>query len=1288
MSRDVRERVHSVRPWLGAVEGAGRRSRDDEAAGFVGAAGCSSRGSASRARRDAEGARVEVEEVAGRTSARGLRAGDYESQPCIPTRALRPFGNSSIQQVRGDFRGGLRVVPEPAVGACAAEMLEEGDRGAEACADVDVDENGGEARELTKLHNPSMPSRAERENHNLTHLPFRSWCDHCVRGRGEGAPHFRAGESEGGHELHMDFCFMGEQADQRKMTILVARERRTRMTLASVAPSKAHNEFLAGRIQAFLRELGLDRGDLVVKTDQEPAMRALIGEVARRRAADGGGRCVVEHSPVGESQSNGVIERAVKSVEGQVRVAKLALEARVAGRVGPGHAAMSWLVEYAAFLLNRFEVGKDGRTAYERNKGKPAKTHGIEFGEIVWWRRRPAGDLAAKLSSLWESGVFLGVKGVSGELIIGTAQGIWRTRTVRRKPAEERWELDALAGLKGVPWNMSGEETEETQDDGVIVPKPVERDAREDEQHVREEISAPRAFNSKREDYEKHGYTRSCPGCRAMLTGTSRQKHTAACRARMEKELQADARVKAAKRRRSEFADKAADREGQAEDAANDMEAGAACGSSASRGAGPEDRKRRLEPEAGAEPEVKRGVRAGGGLGGGDGDRAEAGADRGGGAGARGRDQGDGQAGGGAEMHDDIEVGMDVGLTIEQFEGASEFVCIDKLSTEQAENLEDVLKLGEGVEARVYRVKSKQMESPMLGMPTRPLSTDAHENGELTAGSMEVNVEEEPWDEAFDEVDGDEADGEPSEGVGFDPQLLSAARLEEIQFMQDLGVWEQSSAQECLAKTGRKPTSTKWVDVDKGRDGEVLVRSRLVARDFKVKGDSRGFDVFAATPPLELKRLLFRMARTAGSVGGCDADGPVKLMFVDVKKAHLNGEVGPDEHEFIQLPAEAGGGVGKLRRWLYGMRPAASAWEEHYAARLAEAGFERGRAATTAFVNRETGVRVVVWGDDFTFLGRERHLRDIAAKMAEWYQIKIRAVMGHDDQDDKEVRILNRVIRWGRDRIEYEADDKHVTTIMGELGFDGDTKGLDVPIVKEHDESLDRDEPLGDGDAKRYRGLAATINYLASDRPDLQFTASVLGRTMARPTQQSWANLKRAARYLKRHSRVVFEYPDAVWEDVRTLVGYSDSDWAGCKQSRRSVSGGMVTLGGTILKSWANRQATIALSSGEAEFHSATKAAAELLAIRSMMRDLGWETDLRLFVDASVAEAMANRQGIGKVRHLEVRYLWLQDTAKDGTITVRRIGSRWNPADVLTKPMSFGEMLDKLVVVRVVSGPS
>ena len=89
-----------------------------------------------------------------------------------------------------------------------------------------------------------------------------------------------------------------------------------------------------------------------------------------------------------------------------------------------GDAIWPWLVEYASHILNRLEVGHDGKTAYERLKGKSAKVLGVEFGETVMWKRRPVGGPLGKLSIMLEEGVFLGVKGTTSEIIIGAGAGI------------------------------------------------------------------------------------------------------------------------------------------------------------------------------------------------------------------------------------------------------------------------------------------------------------------------------------------------------------------------------------------------------------------------------------------------------------------------------------------------------------------------------------------------------------------------------------------------------------------------------------------------------------------------------------------------------------------------------------------------------------------------------------------------------------------------------------------------------------------------------------------------
>ncbi len=145
-------------------------------------------------------------------------------------------------------------------------------------------------------------------------------------------------------ELHMDFCYPGEENNDKKLTVLVVRKGQTRMTLSSGVPSKSNGEFMAKRVVAFMREIGIDKGDITAKTDQEPAMLAALSEIARHRAAAGGGRLVPEHSPVEDSKGNGVTQRAVKkSVEAQIRVARSALEGRIRARLEPDHPVFPWL---------------------------------------------------------------------------------------------------------------------------------------------------------------------------------------------------------------------------------------------------------------------------------------------------------------------------------------------------------------------------------------------------------------------------------------------------------------------------------------------------------------------------------------------------------------------------------------------------------------------------------------------------------------------------------------------------------------------------------------------------------------------------------------------------------------------------------------------------------------------------------------------------------------------------------------------------------------------------------
>ena len=244
-----------------------------------------------------------------------------------------------------------------------------------------------------KVQDPQLPSEEEVKCHELTHLPHRSWCSHYVRGKGRATDHRKQNRDPKITELH---CFLGSAADTRPRCILVAKQFGTKFLLASVVPLKGASH------------------ESCFKSDQQAALGDLLQEVVKRRG-DAKWR---------RPQANGVIERENLSVEGHVMVLKDAFEARLGKKVPSDHAALAWLVEFAAVLINRYEVGHDGRTPYERLREKSSKLLGLEFGERLHFRRCRAAARMAKLDVSWQDGVFLGYRSLRGEVVVGTAEGV------------------------------------------------------------------------------------------------------------------------------------------------------------------------------------------------------------------------------------------------------------------------------------------------------------------------------------------------------------------------------------------------------------------------------------------------------------------------------------------------------------------------------------------------------------------------------------------------------------------------------------------------------------------------------------------------------------------------------------------------------------------------------------------------------------------------------------------------------------------------------------------------
>ena len=220
----------------------------------------------------------------------------------------------------------------------------------------------------------------------------------------------------------------------------------------------------------------------------------------------------------------------------------------------------------------------------------------------------------------------------------------------------------------------------------------------------------------------------------------------------------------------------------------------------------------------------------------------------------------------------------------------------------------------------------------------------------------------------------------------------------------------------------------------------------------------------------------------------------------------------------------------------------------------------------------------------------------------------------------------------------YEADPRHVEKLLKEAGLECcnalNTPGVKEPTspekawfegevmpqaVTEHglggavpavSELGPNGSPYLDKDGMRsYRSAVARCNYLAAARFEIAFTTKELCRAMSNPTELDVKGVNRLIRFLKGLPRMVQRIP---FEDrPPTIVeAYVDSDWAGCRKSRKSTSGGILYLGGVAVRAWSSNQNVIALSSGEAEYYAALKGASSALGFQSMLRDLGMHASI------------------------------------------------------------------------------
>ena len=421
-------------------------------------------------------------------------------------------------------------------------------------------------------------------------------------------------------------------------------------------------------------------------------------------------------------------------------------------------------------------------------------------------------------------------------------------------------------------------------------------------------------------------------------------------------------------------------------------------------------------------------------------------------------------------------------------------------------------------------------------------------------------------------MDGEKVFRDDLTGQILDSKLAKEARQKELDFFESKGVWVKKAMDEARRVTGKPPITVRWVDVNKGDNVTPNIRSRLVARQIRQAGEEA---IFAPTPPLEALRTIISLASTdidgrAAHVRDPKSERRTQISAIDISRAYFNASMGEnDAPTYVMLPPEhpdhARGCCGLLKKHMYGTRAAADGWQQEYSSYMKKIGFLQGVASPCIFTHPARGIACSVHGDDFTSTGEKRELDWLEVQLESKYELRKGGRLGPGPGDQKELTVLNRVIRYTEGGYEYEADPRQSEKLIESLGLGAGCNGAATPGIKALIEQLQADQPLLQGEHTAFRGQAARANYLSADRVDLQFAAKEICRFMSSPTETSVAALKRMGRYLLGHQRLVYTYP---WQQDSGIDVYSDTDWSGCPRTRKSTSGGCVMIGAHVIRTW------------------------------------------------------------------------------------------------------------------------
>ena len=486
----------------------------------------------------------------------------------------------------------------------------------------------------------------------------------------------------------------------------------------------------------------------------------------------------------------------------------------------------------------------------------------------------------------------------------------------------------------------------------------------------------------------------------------------------------------------------------------------------------------------------------------------------------------------------------------------------------------------------------------------------------------------------------------------------------EIQSLLDHDAWELVDK---LPK-GAKALGSKWVFKEKrGEDGEIVrYKARLVAQGFNQRQGKDYDETFSPVVRSESVRTVLALA----------VKNKLKVHHMDVQTAFLNGEL--KEKVFIKQPEgfvskNNPDAICKLKKSIYGLKQSSRCWNSALHDHLIESGYTQSVSDPCIYTASDGKQVIAIYVDDIILAAETDELLAHMKAM-------VKSKFDVSDLDELDYFLGVSIDQSGNGI--WLGQPAYTRRVLERFGME-DCKPVSTPadpsvkLVKEG-----TDSKLAD--VSKYQSAVGSLLYISQwTRPDIAFAVSNVAKFCSKPTEEHYTAVKRIMRYLKGTIDHGLLYPT---NESQGFVGFSDADWAGDINDRRSTSGYLFKLGACTISWRSKKQVCVALSTAEAEYIALSAAAQESVWLNRLLNELGECYDYCVIKEdnQSAISMSKNPTFHGRGKHIDIKYHFVRDLVGKRSIVIEYCPSCSMQADILTKVLDAGKFVNFKRLINVV----